>query len=108
MKRILILIILCTVTAYTASFEECGKTDGITASGTRATEGRTIACDFLKFGTQVIISGQTYTVEDRIGSGHPSKIDIFMGDRQEAIKFGHQKLEVEILEGDSNGYNGTV
>ena len=98
MKRILILIILCTVTAYTASLEECGKTDGITASGVKATEGRTIACDFLEFGTQVIISGQTYVVEDRIGSGHPSKIDIFMTSKEEAIKFGHQKLEVEIKE----------
>ena len=98
MKQILIIIILCTVTAYTASFEECGKTDGITASGVKATEGRTIACDFLKFGTQVVILGQTYTVEDRIGSGHPSKLDIFMEDRQEALKFGHQKLEVEIKE----------
>ena len=98
MKQILILIILCTVTAYTASYEECGKTDGITSSGTKATEGRTIACDFLEFGTQVVILGQTYTVEDRIGSGHPSKIDVYMGDRQDALRFGHQKLEVEIKE----------
>ena len=103
MKQILLLIILCTVTAYTASYEECGKTDGITSSGTKATEGRTIACDFLEFGTQVVILGQTYVVEDRIGSGHPSKIDVYMGDRQDAIKFGRRQLEVEILEGDDNG-----
>jgi len=101
MKRILLLIILCTVTAYTASYEECGKTDGITASGTRATEGRTVACDFLEFGTQIMILGKTYVVEDRIGSGHPSKLDIFMDDQEDAIKFGNQKLEVEILEGET-------
>lgn len=100
MKRILLLIILCSVTAYTASYEECGKTDGITASGTKATEGRTIACDFLEFGTQVVILGQTYTVEDRIGSGHPSKIDVYMESKEEALKFGRRQLEVEILEGD--------
>ena len=29
-----------TLTAYTASVEECGKADGITASGTKATQGR--------------------------------------------------------------------
>jgi len=103
MKRILLLIILCTVTAYTASIEECGKTDGITASGTRATEGRTVACDFLKFGTQIMILGKTYVVEDRIGSDHPSKIDIFMIDRKRAIEFGHKKIEVEIQESDGNG-----
>ena len=34
-----------TVTAYTASFEECGKTDGITASGRQAIEGVTVAAD---------------------------------------------------------------
>ena len=43
--------VICT--AYTASVRECGKDDAITASGTHATEGRTIACDFLKFGTKV-------------------------------------------------------
>ena len=89
---------LCTVTAYTASFEECGKTDGITESGVKATEGRTIACDFLEFGTQVVILGQTYVVEDRIGSGHPSKIDVYMESKEEALKFGHRELEVEIKE----------
>ena len=98
MKQILILIILCSVTAYTASYEECGKTDGITSSGTKATEGRTVACDFLEFGTQVVILGQTYTVEDRIGSGHQSKIDVYMESKEEALKFGRQNLEVEVKE----------
>jgi len=100
MKQILIIIILCSVTAYTASYEECGKTDGITSSGTKATEGRTVACDFLKFGTQIVILGQTYVVEDRIGEGHSNKLDIFMDDQEEALRFGRRQLEVEILEGD--------
>ena len=100
MKQILILIILCTVTAYTASYEECGKTDGITASGVKATENHTVACDFLKFGTQIVILGQTYTVEDRIGSRHPSKLDMYMESKEEALRFGRRQLEVEILEGE--------
>ena len=86
------------MTAYTASYEECGKTDGITASGVKATENHTVACDFLAFGTQVVILGQTYTVEDRIGSGHPSKLDVYMEDRQEALRFGRREIEVEIKE----------
>ena len=98
MKQILIIIVLCTVTAYTASYEECGKTDGITSSGTKATEGRTVACDFLKFGTQIVILGKTYTVEDRIGSGHPSKMDVYMESKEEALKFGRKEIEVEIKE----------
>ena len=98
MKQILLLIILCSVTAYTASYEECGKTDGITSSGTKATEGRTVACDFLKFGTQVVILGQTYVVEDRIGSGHRSKIDVYMENKEEALRFGRREIEVEVKE----------
>jgi len=99
MKQVLLIIImLCTVTAYTASYEECGKTDGITASGVRATEGRTVACDFLEFGTQIMILGKTYVVEDRIGSDHPSKLDVYMESKEEALKFGRREIEVEVKE----------
>lgn len=104
MKQVLLIIImLCTVTAYTASLEECGKTDGITATGIKATEGRTVACDFLKLGTQVVIMGKTYVVEDRIGSGHPSKLDMYMESKEDALKFGRREIEVEIKESDDNG-----
>ena len=95
---IVFLIVLCNVTAYTASIEECGKNDGITASGTKVVEGRTVACDFLDFGTEVIILGNTYIVEDRIGSESKNKIDIYMEDRKDALNFGRKILEVEIKE----------
>ena len=84
------------MTAYTASFEECGKTDGITASGTKATEGRTIAADHLPFGTKVEIDGRLYTVEDRFGGGYSNKIDIFFNNYSDAINFGRQQKVVRI------------
>ena len=45
------MVVMCT--AYTASVDECGKADAITASGTHCQQGRTIACDHLPFGTKV-------------------------------------------------------
>lgn len=85
-----------TLTAYTASVEECGKTDGITASGTKATQGRTIAADHLPFGTHVEIDGHIYTVEDRFGGDYKNKIDIYFDNLEDALKFGKQQRIVKV------------
>lgn len=85
-----------TLTAYTASVEECGKADGITASGTKATQGRTIAADHLLFGTLVEIDGHLYTVEDRFGGGYTNKIDIYFNEYADAINFGRQQRVVKV------------
>lgn len=85
-----------TLTAYTASVEECGKADGITASGTKATQGRTIAADHLPFGTLVEIDGHLYTVEDRFGGGYTNKIDIYFDNYMDAINFGRQQRIVRV------------
>jgi len=85
-----------TLTAYTASVEECGKADGITASGTKATQGRTIAADHLPFGTLVEIDGHLYTVEDRFGGGYKNKIDIYFDNYMDAINFGRQQRVVKV------------
>ena len=54
-----------TIYAYCPCSQCCGKETGITASGTKATEGRTVAAD-LPFGTVVHIEGLgEYIVEDR-------------------------------------------
>lgn len=85
-----------TLTAYTASVEECGKADGITASGTKATQGRTIAADHLPFGTHVEIDGHIYTVEDHFGGGYTDKIDIYFDNYMDAINFGRQQRIVRV------------
>lgn len=105
MKQILLLLMFfvgwhfaaVNVSAYTATDDECGKADGITASGTMATEGRTIAADDLPFGTQVEINGQIYTVEDRFGGGYEDRIDIFMTDQDRAWNFGRRLMIVRIM-----------
>lgn len=71
-----------------------------TASGTVPEEGRTIAADWgvLPKGTEVIVNGQTYTVEDT-GSGVNGKhIDVFFEDHQKAREWGVQTHEVFVKE----------
>lgn len=90
-----ILFVICT--AYTAAFDECGKTDGITACGQPTIQGVTVACDGLPFGTEVVIDGHTYIVQDRFGGDYDtSKIDIYMEKKEDALKFGRQVKIVEV------------
>ena len=80
------------LTAYCACEKCCGKSDGITASGTKATQGRTVAMGGIPLGTKISINGTVYTVEDR-GTvyGH---VDIFKNSHQAARNFGLNYADV--------------
>lgn len=68
------------VYGYDTCEECCGKTDGLTASGTVAMVGRTVAANGLEFGTVLYISGiGERVVEDRGGMGH-GVIDVLCAD----------------------------
>ena len=84
------------LTAYCPCAQCCGKTDGITSSGTKATQGRTIAVDtrVIPYGTKVIINGNTYIAEDTGGAIKGNRIDIYFNGHQEALNFGVQYKEV--------------
>lgn len=88
-----------TLTAYCGCKKCCGKTDKITATGTKAKEGRTIAVDPKKIslGSTVIINGHSYVAEDRGGATKSNKIDIYFESHQDAINFGKQKAEVFLV-----------
>ena len=87
------------VTAYCACMKCCGKTNGITASGTKAAAGRTIATDSrFAFGTKLSINGVTYTVEDRGGAIKGNRIDMYFDSHAEAIQWGVKYLPVEVVE----------
>ena len=88
-----------TCTAYCGCPECCGDyATGYTASGTVATEGRTIACNVLPFGTQVMIDGCVYTVEDTGWSPYGDNwIDIYFDSHEAALNFGVQMKEVYII-----------
>ena len=87
--------------AYTAAADECGKSDGVTASGLKVKEKRTIACPKeFPFGLKISIEGMgIYTCEDRGGAIKGNKIDIYMETKKEAFSFGRQHLMAEIVEG---------
>lgn len=87
-----------TATAYCACENCCGKADGITATGTKATAGRTIAVDpsVIPYGTEVIINGHTYVAEDCGGAVKGNCIDIYFDSHAEALEFGRQQLIVSI------------
>lgn len=87
--------------AYTASADECGNSKGITASGLKVKEDRTIACPkSFPFGVKIKIEGMgTYTCEDRGGAIKGNHIDIYMLTKKEAFKFGRQNLMAEVVEG---------
>ena len=88
------------ITAYCPCELCCGKSDGITATGTVATEGRTIAVDpsVIPYGTEVVINGHTYIAEDCGGAICGNRIDIFFDSHQAALNWGVQYLEVDICE----------
>jgi 3D (Asp-Asp-Asp) domain-containing protein len=93
--------VMANISAYTPSVEECGKDDGITASGAQATEGRTIAMDDVPFGTKVEIDGREYIVEDRFGGRYRNRVDIFMASRADANRFGRQYKTIKVyVEGE--------
>ena len=87
-----------TATAYCPCADCCGKTDGITATGTKATAGRTIAVDpsVIPYGTEIIINGNTYVAEDCGGAVKGNDIDIFFNTHEEALKFGKRVLTAYI------------
>ena len=90
---------LYKVTAYCPCAICCGKTNGITASGTKATAGRTIATDSkFAFGTKLSINGTTYIVEDRGGAIKGNKIDLYFNTHAEALAWGVKYLPVEVVE----------
>lgn len=85
--------------AYTAAADECGKSDGITASGLMVREKETIACPReFPFGTKIQIEGMgIYTCEDRGGAIKGNHIDIYMKTKAEAFAFGRRNLLAEVI-----------
>lgn len=88
------------LSAYTAAADECGKSDGITASGKKVTPNRTLACPKnYAFGTKVHIEGMgEYTCEDRGGAIKGNKFDIYVVTKAEAFAFGRRNLEVTVIQ----------
>lgn len=93
-----------TVTYYCSCTECCGKTDGITASGTLAQEGITVAADWamLPPGTEIFIEGIGFrTVEDKGGAIKGNRLDVFMDSHDAALEAGIGQAKVYIIGGSN-------
>lgn len=98
------------ITHYCACSKCCGKAEsdpwyGITATGTKATEGRTIAVDpkVIPYGSQVLIryadgTEHVYTAEDCGGAIKNNRIDVYMASHEAALVEGVKMSEVFIIE----------
>ena len=91
------------LTAYCPCAKCCGKSDGITSTGTTATEGRTIAVDprVIPYGSAVTIyyedgTVHTYTAEDCGGAIKENRIDVFFSSHDVARAFGVQSAMVYV------------
>ncbi|TDF94534.1 LysM peptidoglycan-binding domain-containing protein [Paenibacillus piri] len=99
-------VLSSTLTAYTAGVESTGKSAshpqyGITYSGSKAEEGRTIAVDpaIIPLGSTVYIDGVGIrTAEDTGSAVRGARIDVFMDDVSQAIHFGVKRnVKVYVL-----------
>lgn len=92
--------------AYDACIKCCGKTNGITSSGAKASPWYTIAAGKgYKIGTVIYIpyfknkpNGGWFVVQDRGGAISNNKIDIFMSTHNECLQFGRRNLECYVYE----------
>lgn len=91
---------IVNASAYTAAADECGKSDGITASGLKVMEKRTLACPpQFPLGTKIKIKNMgTYTCEDRGGAIKGNHVDIYMHTKKEAFAFGRRNLTAEVVQ----------
>lgn len=87
------------ITHYCSCSRCCGKwANGITATGTTAEAGRTIAVNpsQIPYGSKVVINGHVYTAEDCGGGIGSNCIDIYVNSHSEALQKGMYYTEVYI------------
>ena len=94
-------IVTMNTSAYCSCMSCCGKTNGITASGAKASSWYTLAAGKgIPIGTIVYIpalsntpNGGWFVVQDRGGAISNNRIDIYMNSHGEAINFGRRNLQ---------------
>lgn len=88
------------VSAYCGCSKCCGKSNAITASGAKATQGITIAASSnYKFGTKIYLEGLgTYTVQDRGGAIKGNKIDVYFDSHSQALAFGRKNIRGKVIQ----------
>lgn len=93
------------MTAYNSDPRQTDDTPCITANGFNVCEHGiedTIAANFLKFGTKVMIpdlfGDRIFIVRDRMNKRYPDRVDIWMLDYGDARKFGVKTAKIHVIE----------
>lgn len=90
-----------TVTAYTASRNECDSTPNVTAIMEKPVAGWTVAVSrdlVWMLGKKVYIEGLgVRLVQDLMNERFTERLDVLMPDKKSAKKFGKKKLNVVVL-----------
>ena len=95
------VVMTMNASAYCACSACCGKSNGLTASGARASAGYTLAAGpGIPIGTVIYIpalsgtsNGGWFVVQDRGGAISNNRIDVFMNSHGEALSFGRKNLQ---------------
>lgn len=90
--------------SFYCSCEKCcgAYATGLTKSGTTVTEGRTIAVDpkVIPLGSRVYIDGYGVFIAEDVGSAiKENKIDIAVGNHEQALKLGIDEATVYLVAG---------
>ena len=61
----------------------------------------TIAANFLRFGTKVripdLFGDRIFIVRDRMNKRYPNRVDVWMINKDDALKFGTRRAQIEII-----------
>lgn len=93
------------ITAYNSEVAQTDNDPCTTANGfnlCKHNQEDSIAANFLPFGTEVMIpdlfGDRVFVVRDRMNSRHANRVDVWMKERHDAIKFGIQVATIQVLE----------
>lgn len=94
-----------TITAYNSEAAQTDNSPCITANGfnlCKHGQEDSIAANWLPFGTQVMIpelfGDRVFVVRDRMNSRFSDRVDVWMLDHGQALKFGVKVATVQVLE----------
>jgi 3D (Asp-Asp-Asp) domain-containing protein len=93
------------ITAYNSDVSQTDGSPCTTANGFNVCQHNqedTIAANFLKFGTKVkipdLFGDKVFVVRDRMSAKHANRVDVWMKNRQSAIKFGVKVAKIQVVE----------
>lgn len=92
-------LVVATISSYCICKACCGpNAKGITANGKTPQGNHTIAASRkIPFGTQCVIDGISYTVEDRLAKRFDDRFDVFMPSHEAARQFGIKHRTVQVI-----------